>query len=121
MSNAWNAPEREITPESALSSRRSALKWIGLGFVAVGSGAALWWWRHRGTDAEVLATGGSDGKIAAYYPAPRNDRYPIDRQQTKEADTARWCNFYEFTYDKDVWRHVDRFKPSPWTLEVGGL
>src|SRR5260370_1037538 len=51
----------------------------------------------------------------------RNRAYPIDQPETKEDDVARWCNFYEFSFNKDVWRHVEEFRPDPWKLEVGGL
>src|SRR5260370_42701478 len=121
MPSPWNSPERDVPPESAQSTRRTALKWLGLGGLALGSGAGLWWWRHRGTDAEVLGTGGATGKFSALYPARSNRAYPIDQPETKEADVARWCNFYEFSFNKDVWRHVEEFRPDPWKLEVGGL
>src|SRR5262249_42549747 len=45
----------------------------------------------------------------------------VDRPLTNEADAARWCNFYEFSSTKEVWRYVDRFEPLPWTVEVAGL
>jgi sulfoxide reductase catalytic subunit YedY len=68
-----------------------------------------------------LGTGGANGKFSALYPAQVNARFPIDRPQTGEADVARWCNFYEFAFDKAVWRHVDKFEPDPWTVEITGL
>jgi sulfoxide reductase catalytic subunit YedY len=45
----------------------------------------------------------------------------VDRPPTDEVETARYCNFYEFSFDKLVWRHVEGFQPVPWTLEVTGL
>jgi sulfoxide reductase catalytic subunit YedY len=121
MPDSWNSPERDVTPERAMTSRRSILKWIGLGGLTIGAGGALWWWQHRGTDAEVLGTGGADGQFSDVYPVRRNSLYPVDRPESREADVARWCNFYEFSFGKEVWRHVDEFRPQPWTLEVGGL
>jgi sulfoxide reductase catalytic subunit YedY len=121
MPRPWNSPERDVTPDSVLTSRRTALKWLGLGGIALGSAAGLWWWRHRGSDAEVLGTGKANGRFNASYPAPPNGRFSNDRPETNEADMARWCNFYEFAFDKAVWRHVERFQPEPWTLEIGGL
>src|SRR5262249_41384408 len=98
MSEPWNLPEREVTPEAAVINRRSWLKWIGLGSLAFGSGAALWWWRHRGTDKQVLGTGHVEGKFSAFYPAPRNAQFAdADRPLTGEPAAARYCNFYEFS------------------------
>lgn len=122
MSEPWNLPERAVTPETALANRRVWLKWIGLGGLAFGSGAALWWWRHGGSDAQVLGTGTAEGKFTAFYPATRSaDFADADRPWTAEAAAARYCNFYEFSPGKDVWRHVEQFEPLPWTLDVGGL
>src|SRR5438876_10532276 len=116
MPQPWDLPERDVTPESAALDRRGMLKWIGLGALAVGSGAGLWWWRHRGTNAQVLGTGHAEGKFTAFYPATRNSAYPIDRLQTGEAEVGRYCNFYEFSFGKDVWRYVEPFQPVPWRL-----
>jgi methionine sulfoxide reductase catalytic subunit len=121
MPDSWNLPERDVTPESAMTNRRTLLKWMGLGAITLGAGGGLWWWRHRGTDAEVLGAGGADGQFSNFYPGPRNSLYPVDRPETPEAAVARWCNFYEFSFGKDVWRYVEEFQPQPWTLEVSGL
>lgn len=40
---------------------------------------------------------------------------------TEEAEAARYCNFYEFSSFKNVWRDVADFKPLPWAVEVTGL
>ena len=38
------------------------------------------------------------------------------------SDITQFNNFYEFTTEKaDVWKMVDTFNPSPWTVEVTGL
>jgi sulfoxide reductase catalytic subunit YedY len=118
----WDLPEREVTPESALRSRRQILKWLGIGGVTLGAGAALWWWRHRGTNEEVLASGAVSGSWDRFYPAAHDARFAVsDRRQTDEADAARYCNFYEFAGTKDIWRFVEPFQPYPWTVEVTGL
>jgi sulfoxide reductase catalytic subunit YedY len=122
MSEAWNSPEREVTPEAALVNRRSWLKRLGLGSLVFGSGAGLWWWRHRGTDAQVLGTGNAEGAFTSFYPAKRSPLFAdADRPLTAEAAAARYCNFYEFSSNKNVWRYVEPFQPLPWALEVGGL
>ena len=46
---------------------------------------------------------------------------PGDGQMPDEPEAARYCNFYEFSTFKDVWRSVRPFQPVPWTLEVTGL
>src|SRR5262249_9772468 len=120
MSHPSNLPEREATPEAAVLSRRRWLKWLGLGGLALGAGAG-WGWGDRGSDAEVLASGQA-GTGSGPYPARTNPRFRrVDRPLTDEAAAARYCNFYEFSTGKQVWRHVGAFRPLPWTLEVGGL
>src|ERR1700687_4116440 len=101
MSRPWNLPEREITPESALLSRRRWLKWAGLGGVVLGAGAGAWWWTYRGEDADVLASGKVAGPGSDLFPAPINPRYrEVDRPLTVESAAARYCNFYEFSSGK---------------------
>ena len=124
MSERWNLPEREATPERTAMSRRRWLKWLGLGGLAVGAGGGLYWWKYRGTDDEVLAS----GRVAAppgadLYPAAAAQRRfrEVDRPLTDEVEAARYCNFYEFSIHKSVWRWVDKFQPVPWKIEVGGL
>lgn len=122
MSRPWDLPERDITPESALGSRRRWLKWAGLGALALGGGAGLWWWRFGGSDEAVLAHGQAELPGADLYPARPHPLFrEADRPVTEEPMAARYCNFYEFTSGKDVWRDVEPFQPTPWTLEVAGL
>jgi methionine sulfoxide reductase catalytic subunit len=121
MSQPWNLPEREVTPEGALPSRRRWLKWTGLGAIGLGAGAWGWWRLFGGTDKQVLASGEVPGTPGDLYPARRNEEFAIDRELTAETAAARYCNFYEFSSFKFVWRLVDSFRPLPWTLEVAGL
>lgn len=121
MSRGWNLPEREATPEAALQSRRRWLKRAGVGGVAVVAGAGLWW-AYRGTDEDVVSSGLVHGAGEERYPAPRAIRFrELDRPLTTEIAAARYCNFYEFSSGKQVWRSVSPFKPLPWNLEVAGL
>jgi sulfoxide reductase catalytic subunit YedY len=124
MAGPWDSPERDITPEPVVLSRRKWLKWAGLGAAggAVLGGGGFWWWqRRKGTDEEVLQSGVTPD-VPAVFQAERNPRFrSAGRPETRESDAARYCNFYEFTTEKLVWRYVERFRPEPWTVTVAGL
>ena len=123
MAGDWNLPERQVTPESAVVSRRRWLKLMAIGGAAlgtVGAVGAFWWW-YGGTDDDVVSRGKVLTADEGFYPAARNPRFSeVDRPLTAEAAAARYCNFYEFSSSKQVWRYIDHFQPLPWTLEVGG-
>jgi sulfoxide reductase catalytic subunit YedY len=126
MSQPWNLPEREATPEKALTRRgwlKRGLLWGGVGGTLLAGGGLWWQFGRGGSDTEVLATtpeGPAPG--LDLYPARVNPRFQkADRRLTDEASAARYCNFYEFSRGKLVWRYVDAFHPLPWTVEVSGL
>ncbi|HKI33090.1 MAG TPA: protein-methionine-sulfoxide reductase catalytic subunit MsrP [Gemmataceae bacterium] len=123
MSEPWNLPEREVTPEKVVVSRRRWLKAAGLGALAVGGGGAAWWhWLRPGSDKEVLGTTLANAPAKDLYPAARSDRFAeVDRPLTKEVEAARYTNFYEFAGTKNVWNYIDAFQPVPWAVEVTGL
>jgi methionine sulfoxide reductase catalytic subunit len=123
MSRPWDLPQRDVTPQEALLSRRTWLKRLGLGGLALGAaGGGLWWAFRPGSDTEVLAPRQDDPVGATLYPARPDRRFrDAGRPLTGEATAARYCNFYEFTGFKSVWRHVDSFRTSPWAVEVTGL
>jgi sulfoxide reductase catalytic subunit YedY len=125
MSTDWNLPDREITPEPAVKSRRHFLRnlAIGGGAAAAGVGGGFWWWWNSGTDDDVIGQGRVElpGE-AELFPARLNERFrELDRPLTERSQAARYCNFYEFSFTKQIWRWVGDFHPVPWTLEVGGL
>jgi sulfoxide reductase catalytic subunit YedY len=124
MSRSWNLPDRAATPEKYLLTRRRLLTLAGLGGlggIALASGAGLWWW-GGGAEEDVLRRGQVDPPPEGLYPANSNPKFAqLDRPLTSEAEAARYCNFYEFSAGKAVWRHVEPFQPSPWKLEVSGL
>ena len=122
MSRPWNLPERAATPPSALLTRRRLLVGAGAAGLAVAGGAAAWWWNYGGSPDEVLHSGAPGGPGADLYPAAGNPRFAaVDRPLTAEAVAARYCNFYEFSSTKQVWRFIEPFRPLPWTVEVSGL
>src|SRR5690242_9768063 len=106
MSEPWNLPERDATPEKDAVSRRRWLRGTALGVLALGGGLAAWWhWFRPGSDQEVLASGDVTLPGQDLYPAARNEQFAaVDRPLTDEAEAARYCNFYEFSSSKDVWR-----------------
>jgi sulfoxide reductase catalytic subunit YedY len=123
MANSWNLPEREVSPESALRSRRAWLRWALFGgALAAGAGTSLWWLFDRGTDEEVIQAGKYDWPGADLYPARGNAKFAaVDRPVTVESQAARYSNFYEFSGGKSVWRWISSFQPVPWKVEVTGL
>jgi sulfoxide reductase catalytic subunit YedY len=125
MSESWNSPQREITPEQPVLSRRRWLKVAGLGGAALAAAAAgggAWWWLKGGSDQEVLARGQGGSVGEDLYPAARHQEHEaVDRPITAEAVAGRYTNFYEFSTTKAVWRYVDAFQPLPWAVEVTGL
>src|SRR5262249_25593942 len=122
MARPWNLPERDATPEKAVWSRRRWLKTLGLGSLAAGAGVGRWWWNTSGSDADVLAGGQFALPGEDLYPAARNPHFiEADRPLTVEADAARYCNFYEFSSTKSIWRYVEPVRPVPWLLEITGL
>jgi methionine sulfoxide reductase catalytic subunit len=124
MPQPWNTLDRDITPESAVLSRRRWIKrtvWAGLGLTGIGAGS-WWWWKYGGSNDDVLANGRVHTPGDDLFPALLNPQYAdLDRALTGEPDAARFCNFYEFSSGKEVWRYVKPFQPVPWKLEVTGL
>ena len=54
-------------------------------------------------------------------PAPRNDRYIVDRPVPEDELVSRYNNFYEFTTDKPrVWKMAQDFPSRPWRIRVTG-
>ncbi|HBI43268.1 MAG TPA: protein-methionine-sulfoxide reductase catalytic subunit MsrP [Planctomycetales bacterium] len=121
MANPWDLPPREVTPESVVLSRRRWLARVGLGGgLAAASAGGLWWW-YGGRDDDVL-NAGRDAVPTDLFPAVGNPSFlDLDRPLSAEASAARYCNFYEFSTTKQVWRWIAPFHPVPWTLEVSGL
>jgi len=120
----WTIPESEVTPEEAWRSRRRFLKGLGISGAALVAGSV---WSPL---AAALAADDPLGEtiertrswpIAPAFPAPRNSRYPVERELTDERVAASWNNYYEFTTAKEsVWKLAREFEPWPWQIEVKG-
>jgi sulfoxide reductase catalytic subunit YedY len=106
----WEIPEREATPESLVLGRRRFLAAL-----AAAGGAAM-----ACSPAGMAAT---PPPTPALHPlaAERSPKFTVDGALTDEKVAGRYCNFYEFSQEKDVWRYVDQYQPKPFTVEVTGL
>jgi sulfoxide reductase catalytic subunit YedY len=126
-SDSFQPLDEEATPEGVALNRRRFLRKASMvaAIGAVGAGGYYGWRRFQGSNEEVLAGGRPDGleRIGAsqFYPAPRDERFAYGRNETIEAEAARYTNFYEFSSRKWSWRLVDTFTTDPWTLTIDGL
>jgi sulfoxide reductase catalytic subunit YedY len=123
MSETWNAPARDVTPEAAVLSRRRWLARLGLGGLALaGVGGGLLYAFRRPDPERVLGHKQENPAGASLYPAPLNAAFMDGgRPLTDEKEAATYCNFYEFSGGKAVYRHIDAFRPTPWQVAVKGL
>jgi sulfoxide reductase catalytic subunit YedY len=115
-SRRFTLPSSEVTPEEVYLRRRTFLK--AMGFVGINAWALL-----NGCNSYTMESrelGGTLMNLKGLKPA-RTGGYGLDRPLTAEKEAARYCNFYEFTSDKEVWRHVERFVTRPWQVAVTGL
>jgi sulfoxide reductase catalytic subunit YedY len=111
MPRGWELPERQATPERLVRGRRGFLETL-----AAAGGATL-----LGCEAGTLAQAASPTPPPEALAATRNPKFVLDGALTSEQAVLRYNNFYEFTQDKDVWRHVDKYQTRPWSVEVAGL
>ncbi len=76
------------------------------------------------SDQEIFDAGAVDRPSEierSAYPAKRNPKYEYGRPETPRRAVAEFANFYEFTSDKDVWRHMPHFHPSDdWKVRIDG-
>ena len=112
----WELPESAATPEDAFLNRRRLLKGLAAGpILAAGLpfAAAL--------SAGTAAAAGDDDPSADLYPAPRNERFKLDRPVTDAEITGKYNNFYEFGSHKKIWKAAQKLKTRPWTVAIDGL
>lgn len=119
----WEIPTKGLTAESAYWNRREILKGLGLGTVGLGTLGLTFGCDAVSEGEEWKPVGVPRGDPnAQLYPATRNERYVLDRELTRERDTATYNNYYEFTTDKsEVWKLAQNFPVRPWDVEVAGF
>ena len=119
----WEMPQRLATPEAVYWNRRRFLQALGLtslGVLGVGCDSPA----ESRTADELGALRGlpEPSPTTDLYPAPRAERYTLDRPLTRERVAATYNNFYEFSPRKEhVARLVSNFRTRPWQIEVAGL
>src|SRR5579883_123198 len=91
----WELPERLVTPEALVISRRGAL--AAAGSVAIGGRA-----------------------LAQQAGIPRNDKYQPGREITPEKYATTYNNYYEFSESKNLWQAAQALKQRPWELSLAG-
>ena len=105
----WEIPERLVTPEYLVFSRRALLV-AGAGALAMlpaVAHAADSKWQHY--------------PAPGLYPAKRNDKYKLDRAITDERVNNDYNNFYEFGTSKHIASAAQALKVEPWTVKIDGL
>ena len=124
----WHLPEAEAVAEETYLDRRAFLTRAGrlaltASLIPLGAPTARATPDPTATSyfrgpLETIEPGSPNSDL---YPAARAPKYTLDRPLTDEMVAATSNNFYEFSTTKgQVWRHVERFKTRPWTLEVTG-
>ena len=122
----WEIPEREATDEDVYLNRRRFLRGAGLGTIGLVSGCIPDRLLQPKDLLDPRPFLGLENREPIppdqWYPAPTNPGFStLDRPLTDEEIAGLYNNFYEFTTRKDVWKHVGKFEPSPWTVEIAGL
>jgi sulfoxide reductase catalytic subunit YedY len=114
----WFISENHATPEAVFLNRRRFLKGLGLGAIATGISSTLIGCNFTNQDDIKENLKSANLKALTFT---KNPSFSLDRPLTDEAVAVTYNNYYEFSGDKDVWKHVDKFTTHPWTLEIKGL
>ena len=104
----WEIPERLATPESVYLNRREVLAASGFAL----AGAAVAW--PKSALAETDPT-------LDLYPAPRNEKFVLERAITPEKINTTFNNFYEFGTHKEISRAAEALRTRPWEIKIDGL
>lgn len=104
----WRIGEARLTPHAVWVQRRELM--------AAGASALLFAGLPRRSAAK------EKGGIAAdRYPAPRNQRYTVDRPLTDPEWATSYNNFYEFGSHKQIRNAAQALRLRPWTVTIDGL
>ncbi len=106
----WEIAESAATPETVFRDRRRFLAASGASALVAGVAMRPWAARAEAEDPS-----------ARRYPAPRNDRYKLDRPLTDEKLSTTYNNYYEFGSSKTIWDGAQRLPIRPWEIRIDGL
>jgi methionine sulfoxide reductase catalytic subunit len=114
----WSISENEATSESVFMNRRRFVQQFGL--ASIGAMTLISGCTSATEKKEAVQQNLKQSNLKS-ISAPRNLDFSLDRPLTEEYIAATYNNFYEFSGGKEVWRYVDGFQTSPWTVEISGL
>ena len=104
----WDRPGRDVTPEAAFFSRRSAI-----GAVAAAGAAA-------GFGALGIRPAAANDTVPPGLPASAM-RFNPGRPLTPANVAETYNNFYEFSTDKNLWQMAQAFPQRPWSIAFDGM
>ncbi len=123
----WHLKQSQHTPIRVFKNRqhhrRDFLRSMGISLAGLGIGGSIVGC-GRPSEEEVTQAGKVkplSPEVSGVYPAKRNPKFEYGRAQTSQRDALEYCNFYEFSDRKDVWRFISAFQPTPWSVEIAGL
>ena len=108
---SWAIPESQAMPEKLFLNRRDLVKGIAAGSI-LAAGAPL----LPASRAEAATDPTAD-----LYPAPRNERYMLDRAVTSEDLVTTYNNFYEFGSHKKISKLAQKLEIRPWQVTIDGM
>jgi len=108
----WEIPENAVTDEAAFRNRRTLVKALAAGPIAL-AGAGL--------PGAARAAAGEEDPTADLYPVQRNEAYTLDRPLTPEEDATSYNNFYEFGSHKQIKRAAQKMPLRPWDVVIDGM
>lgn len=114
----WFLPESQATSESVYLNRRRFLKNAGLGSLSI---MGLLAGCQTLDEKKAIVKQQISNDNLKVITTSRNLAFTLDRPVTDEYIAATYNNFDEFSGDKNVWQHIGKFRPHPWTIEVSGL
>ncbi|HKJ74894.1 MAG TPA: protein-methionine-sulfoxide reductase catalytic subunit MsrP [Alphaproteobacteria bacterium] len=109
----WELPDSAATPEAIYQNRRTLMKSMAVGGLALAGSIA--------GGVPAFAETESSDPSAGLYPVKRNPKYTLDRDITAEKWSTHYNNFYEFGMDKSIWRAAQQLRIRPWEVEISGM